>query len=154
MFHRKLSAQMGKMRGWQCGVWEDKWWYKHLWPQEDKGDCGMYHHATADRAASNTCTLYDTITKVHNQPNTQILKSIHKQKENTLQVIVSSCNRRQGCQQHMYVYIDTITQVHTAQSTKYKNPNTNKYTTRGNYNTGDNGTYHHASATHATHANE
>ena len=46
--------------------------------RRDKGDCGMYHHATADTAASNTCTSYDTITKVLDQPNTQI--QTHKYK--------------------------------------------------------------------------
>ena len=33
--------------------------------RRDKGDCGMYHHATADMAASNTCTT--TSHKKHKQ---------------------------------------------------------------------------------------
>ena len=40
--------------------------------RRDKGDCGMYHHATADRAASNTCTVYTAITQIHTQAITQI----------------------------------------------------------------------------------
>ena len=49
--------------------------------RRDKGDCGMYHHATADMAASNTCTTtsHKYTSKYKNSTkNTEANTQIHK----------------------------------------------------------------------------